>query len=294
MSSFWGKTLKLSMFGEVQGQIVGGTLHDFPKGVTVNTDRIKLGLKLRQGIINFNDAFKAEDTPKIISGITAGVTNGAPITVQFDNKHLDDRHFSKYFSPRFTLPMVFFGMLAQDYLANKGIHICSHIKSVGETYDDPLPPVYDKILFDRLNFSPLATINCEARKRIVSLVESLKATGDSVGCKIETVVTGLPRDLKSPLFDNLDARIAKTVFPIPLVNGVTFDKVINESIVMTTSCRPTPTVAEQLARQYQTIELDVKHGHKPCAVPRTTIVVTSAVALSVLDALLEKYCDKCD
>ena len=49
MSSVWGSNLKLSLFGEAHGQMVGGTLHNFPAGVTVNLDRIKLGLKLRQG-----------------------------------------------------------------------------------------------------------------------------------------------------------------------------------------------------------------------------------------------------
>jgi len=276
------------MFGEVQGHIVGGTLHDFPKGVTVNTDRIKLGLKLRQDVATFTDAYKPEDTPTIISGITGGVTNGAPITIQFENKQMLDRHFSSYFSPRFTLPMVFFGMLAMDYLSQKGIHIVSHVKAIGETADDVLPPVYDKVLFDRLNSSPFAVINSETKKRMVSLLTSLKATGDSTTCKIQTVAVGLPKDLKSPLFDNLDARIARLVFPIPSVNGVCFDKVIDDTLVMTTSCRRTPTVAEQEARQYQVLDLDIKRNHVPCAVPRATIVVTSAVALSILDAMLEK------
>ena len=282
------------MFGEVQGDIVGGTLHDFPIDVAVNLDRIKLGLKLRQGSVNFASANRAEDRPEIISGITAGVTNGAPITVQFQNKQKTDRVFSSYFSPRFTLPMVFFGMLASDYLSKRGIEICSHIKSVGSTEDDSLPLVCDQVLFDRLNASPLATINPDARKQMVSLLESVKATGDSVGGTVETVVVGMPDSLKSPLFDSLDARIARTVFPIPGVKAVSFDKLITNSVVMTTTFRPTPTVKQQQAFLQQQadsskhMDLDLKREHVPCAGIRGSIVVTSAVALAVLDALLER------
>ena len=63
MSSVWGNSLKLTLFGEGRGAVVGGTLDGFPAGVTVDLDRIKRGLKLRQGSINFNSARREEERP---------------------------------------------------------------------------------------------------------------------------------------------------------------------------------------------------------------------------------------
>ena len=90
MSSVWSNNIKLSIFGEAQGEVLGGTLHDFPDGIPVNLDRIKLGLKLRLGNINFTAMKKQDDRPVIVSGVHKGVTNGAPITDLFYNKSASD------------------------------------------------------------------------------------------------------------------------------------------------------------------------------------------------------------
>ena len=85
MSSIWGKNIQLSIFGETSSEYIGGTLHNFPAGVEINLDKINLGLKLRKGTITFTPIKRVDDRPIIISGVTRGVTNGAPITVLFAN-----------------------------------------------------------------------------------------------------------------------------------------------------------------------------------------------------------------
>ena len=248
MSSVWGNNLKLSIFGEAHGTMVGGTLHNFPAGVTVNLDRIKLGLKLRQGSNNFTAARKDEDRPTIISGVTNGVTNGAPITVIFNNKDVDVVDYKKevprpshadyvasvrynahadtsgggHFSGRSTLPIVFFGMLCADFLEMCNIKVVSHIKCIGEIYDDKFGTEFSDELIERLNSSPLATISTEARKKMVSLLMSIGATGNSIGGAVETAVVGLPAGYGSPIFDSLESRIASLLFAIPAVKGVNF------------------------------------------------------------------------
>lgn len=248
MSSTWGSQLRLSLFGEAHGPFVGGTLHDFPAGIPLNLDRIKLALKLRQGNNNFTRARKEEDRPKILSGITKGVTNGAPITVIFPNPDFNkqdveehtaypsradyvagvryrgaaDLNGGGHFSGRLTLPLVFFGMMAADYLSQKGIEVVSHIKCIGNVYDTPFGAEIGRDLIDRLNSASLATISTEARKQMVSLLASVKAVGDSIGGAVESAIVGLPAGIGSPMFDNLEAKLSSILFSIPAVKGVGF------------------------------------------------------------------------
>ena len=248
MSSVWGSNLKLSLFGEGRGAVVGGTLDGFPAGVTVDLDRIKRGLKLRQGSINFSAARREEERPNIVSGVTNGITNGAPITVLFKNKdvnvsdhdkavprpsHADyvaqiryggfaDMNGAGHFSGRLTIPMVFFGMMIADYLEKRGIYVASHIKCIGEIYDEKFPEEIPVELIDRLNSAPLAAIDPEARKKMVSLLTSLYATGDSIGGAIESAVVGLPAGYGSPIFGGLESSMSSILFGIPAVKSVSF------------------------------------------------------------------------
>lgn len=355
MSSIWGTNLKISLFGESHGQVVGGTLHNFPAGVTINLDRIKLALKLRQGGNNFTMVRKEEERPKIISGITGGITNGAPITVIFGNKDYNVKEFidgiprpsqadyaadirynkaadlngGGHRAGRITAPLVFLGTLCADYLSSKGIEVVSHIKCIGDVYDQRFDAEIPALLIERLNSSPLATISPEARKSMVSLIMGVKATGDSVGGSVESAVVGMPAGFGSPIFDNMESRIASILFAIPAVKGVGFglghmfahslgsnvgDSFITDEsgsvktatnfngglnggmsngmpIIVTTDFKPTPSIGQpQKTMDFiknQIVDLTNKGDHIACLVPRANIVVTSAIALAVMDIYLE-------
>ena len=354
MSSVWGSNLKLSLFGEAHGQMVGGTLHNFPAGVVVNLDRIKLGLKLRQGSNNFTAARKDEDRPTIISGVTNGITNGAPITVVFYNKDVDVVDYKKevprpshadyvsnirynnhadtfgggHGSGRSTLPIVFFGMLCADYLEKMGVKVVSHIKCIGEIYDDKFGTDFPDELIDRLNSAPLATISSEARKKMVSLLMSIGAVGNSIGGAVETAVVGLPAGYGSPMFDGLESKIASFLFAVPAVKSVSFGYgarfahalgsdvadsfVLNDGkietdnnfngglnggisngmpIIVSCSFKPTPSIKQPFKTlNFETnkiVNLEVKGEHVTCLAPRGAIIATSAVAICVMDSVME-------
>lgn len=355
MSSIWGNNLKISLFGESHGLTVGGTLHNFPAGVPLNLDRIKLALKLRQGGNNFTKVRKEEERPRILSGITNGVTNGAPITVIFGNKDYNvaefidgiprpsqadyslDRRYEGFAdhnggghrSGRVTAPLVFLGTMCADYLSSKGVDIVSHIKCIGDIYDERFGPEISPVLIERLNSSPLATISPEARKRMVSLLQSVKATGDSLGGSVESAVVGIPAGVGSPIFDNMESKLASILFSIPAVKGVGFGlghmfahargSEVNDRftmgkdgevrtatnnngginggitngmpIIVTTDLKPTPSISQpQKTMDFATnriVDLSIRGDHVACLVPRANIVITSAIAVAVLDAMLE-------
>ena len=246
MSSIWGKHLQLSLFGEAHGEYIGGTLHNFPAGVAINLDRIKLGLRMRKGSINFVPLQKEEDRPIIVSGVTQGITNGAPITVLFSNPDYQVIDFKKevprpsqadyvamirylnaadmngggHLSGRLTAPIVFFGMLCADFLAYKKIEVVSHIKSIGKIEDESFGIDIDPILIERLNSSSFATISPEARKLMTSLISSIYALDDSVGGSIETAIVVMEAGYGSPFFYNLESNLASFIYAIPAVKAV--------------------------------------------------------------------------
>ncbi|HQC55218.1 MAG TPA: chorismate synthase [Clostridia bacterium] len=248
MSSVWGNNIKLSIFGEAQGEVFGGTLHDFPAGIPVNLDRIKLGLKLRLGNINFTSMRKQDDRPVIVSGVHKGVTNGAPITVLFYNKnasdtesgnvilkpsHADyvadvryrgyaDQRDGGHFASKITLPIVFFGMLCADYLQHMGIKVVSHVKAIGNIQDESFGVHIDDELIERLNSMSMPTISNDVRKRMVSLLQSISAIGDSIGGAVETAIVGLPAGFGSPCFDGLESKLASLIFALPGVKSISF------------------------------------------------------------------------
>jgi chorismate synthase len=355
MSSIWGSNLKISLFGESHGLIVGGTLHNFPAGIPLNLDRIKLALKLRQGGNNFTKVRKEEERPRILSGITNGVTNGAPVTVVFGNKDYNvaefidgiprpsqadysldkryqghaDHNGGGHRSGRITAPLVFLGTMCADYLSSKGIEIASHIKCIGDIYDERFGTEIPQVLIERLNSSPLATISPEARKKMVSLLQSVKATGDSLGGSVESAVVGIPAGIGTPIFDNMESKIASVLFSIPAVKGVGFGlghmfahargSEVNDSfmlnkegkiktatnnngginggitngmpIIVTTDFKPTPSISQpQKTLDFTTnqiVDLSIRGDHVACLVPRANIVVSSALAIAILDAMLE-------
>ena len=73
-----------------------------------------------------------------------------------------------------------------------------------------------------MNSAPLPVIESDARKRMVSLLTSLYATGDSIGGAIESAVIGLPAGYGSPIFDSLECSMASILFSIPAVKSVSF------------------------------------------------------------------------
>lgn len=354
MSSIWGKNIQLSIFGETSSEYIGGTLHNFPAGVEINLDKINLGLKLRKGTITFTPIKRVDDRPIIISGVTRGVTNGAPITVLFANpkyQPIDDKkeppkpshadyvamqRFNNaanldgggHFSRKLTLPIVFFGMLCADFLAYKGIEIVSHIKSIGKVEDESFGVDIDPILVERLNSSSFPTISQEARKLMTSLISSIYAIDDSIGGSIETAIVGLDAGLGSPIFDNLESNLASFFFAIPAVKAfevgygvnfahsrgseVTDSFLIDENgkvrtnnnfnggmnggisngmpIIIKTTLKPLQSTRQlQNTLEFGTnkvVDLELHREHVASLVPRNTIIMTSAAAITLFDAYL--------
>ena len=248
MSSTYGESLKLSIFGQSHGPAIGMTLDGIPAGLPVDVEKLQTFLNRRApGQNDWSTPRKEEDRPEFLGGVLDGYTCGAPIAAVIYNKntrsgdydnlkdcprpgHADYTAQIKYggfqdaaggghFSGRLTAPLCIAGGLCKQWLEEKGIHIGAHIKYIGDIDDtsfDPTHPALDRV---RSDFPVLNEI-CGQQMR--DEIEVARKNGDSVGGEIECAITGLPAGLGEPMFGGVESRIAQIVYGIPAVKGIEF------------------------------------------------------------------------
>ncbi len=224
MSSIYGESLRLSLFGQSHGPAVGMTLDGFPAGLRVDPAVLQAFLDRRApGRSPLATARKEADVPEFLSGLVNDHTCGAPITAVIYNQdtkpsdynsirrcprpgHADFTAEVKYggyqdisggghFSGRLTAPMCIAGGLCLQWLQRKDIHVSARLVSVGP---------------------------CEDPAGFEAEIAKVKQAGDSVGAIIECTVNGLPAGVGAPIFGGMEGRIAQILFGIPGVKGVEF------------------------------------------------------------------------
>ena len=99
MSSIIGENIKISLFGESHGPLVGATIVGLEAGIKIDEDFIKYQMKLRQANDDLSTARQEEDEVKIVSGVFNGYTTGAPLTVIIENKNIKSDDYPKMFRP---------------------------------------------------------------------------------------------------------------------------------------------------------------------------------------------------
>jgi chorismate synthase len=119
---------------------------------------------------------------------------------------------------------VFAGALCKDFLRKQhGIEIGSHIYRVGEVWDQPFDLVStDRELLARLQNQALPLLDGSAEEKIRETVVQAKKELDSVGGVIECAVVGAAAGIGSPMFQNVESRIASLLYSVPAVKGVEF------------------------------------------------------------------------
>lgn len=254
MASVYGNALHLSIFGQSHSPAIGCSLDGIPAGIPVDLDVLQAFLDRRApGRGDTSTTRREADAPEILSGITDGHTNGAPIaaiihntntrSVDYDELrrvprpgHADYPAQVKYrgfqdvaggghFSGRLTAPLCIAGGIALQALATRGIRIVAHITSLGPEgiTDTPLNPIeFDVSQAEAILANSLPCIDADAAERMHACVIEAKNDLDSVGGVIECAAYGVPAGLGDPMFDGLENRIARIAFGIPAVKGVDF------------------------------------------------------------------------
>jgi len=244
-----GKEFVVTTFGESHGKIVGVLIDGCPAGLSLSEEDFQEELDQRiPSQPKIVSSRIEKDVAKILSGVFKGKTTGAPIAVTVDNKetkssdynqikdlprpgHSDYSAYIRYggfndyqgggrFSGRVTVALVLAGAIAKKVLSRYGIDVLAYTVSIGKIKFEKKGSV-DEI---RKNYRIAAT-RCPdlvCGEKMEEVIVAAKNAGDSVGGVIECVALNVPAGVGDPLFDALDADLAKALFGISAVKGVEF------------------------------------------------------------------------
>lgn len=239
--SSFGKIFTLSTFGESHGIALGGVVDGCPQGLPLTEQDIQVELDRRKpGTSRYTTQRKEPDQVQILSGVFEGKTTGTPIGLLIINQdakpkdystikdtfrpsHADYTYQHKYGfrdyrgggrqSARETAVRVAAGAIAKKYLATVGITIRGYVSQIGNVKADQLN--WDAIAQNSFFFPDPDKV-----EQLEQLITDIRREGDSLGARICVVASGVPVGLGDPVFDKLDADIAKAMMGINAVKGV--------------------------------------------------------------------------
>lgn len=251
MGANWGKNLKLSIFGESHGKMIGINIDGVPAGIKIDMEYIeKYMAKRAPNSELFSTSRKEQDKVEIISGVYEGITTGAPLCAVIKNENQNSKDYIKlkkifrpshsdypayikfngfndirgggHFSGRLTAPIVFAGAFVKSILTKKGINIGANIIKIGKIeIKDRIVQVED---IEKLNNKKIAILNDEELEKAKFEMEKARKDKNSIGGVIECTAFGVPTGLGNPFFDSLESTISHLAFSIPSIKGIEFGK----------------------------------------------------------------------
>jgi chorismate synthase len=237
-----GELFKVTTFGESHGLALGGIIDGCPPGLEIDVETIQKDLDRRKpGTSRYTTQRREADEVKILSGVFEGKTTGTSIGLLIENTdqrskdysdikdkfrpgHADYTYHHKYghrdyrgggrSSARETAIRVAAGAVAKAWLKQQyGVEIYAYMSQLGPI---PIESVDKALIEENALFCPDANVI----PKWDEYMRDLKKQGDSVGAKITVIAESVPVGLGEPVFDRLDADIAKSLMSINAVKGV--------------------------------------------------------------------------
>ncbi len=241
----FGRSFRITTFGESHGRAVGVVIDGCPAGLELSESDVQRELdRRRPGQSSVSTPRSEEDRATILSGVFEGRTTGTPIALIVHNRdhdpgayegiksrprpnHADFTYFMKYgfrdwrgggrSSGRETVGRVAAGAVAKKLLSTKGIEILGHTVSVGGVNVGQVS--YDDIR-KNIERNPVRCADPAAAVEMEKTILAAKADDDSVGGVVEVLALNVQPGLGEPVFDKLDADLAGAVMSIGAVKGV--------------------------------------------------------------------------
>ncbi len=238
----WGERFTVTTFGESHGPAIGCIVDGCPPGIEISEDDLQVELDRRKpGTSRYVTQRREDDRARIVSGVFEGKTTGTPIGLIIENtdqrsrdyskikdvfrpNHADYAYLQKYgirdyrgggrSSARETATRVAAGAIARKVLAERfGVRIQGYLAAMG-----PLELACTDL--DAANHNPFFCAESERLEELENYINALRKDGDSIGARINVIATGVPPGWGEPVFDRLDAEIAKALMSINAVKGV--------------------------------------------------------------------------
>lgn len=241
--STWGTILKMTTWGESHGKGIGVVVDGCPAGLPLEPEDIQIYLDRRKpGQSAFTTQRKEADHVEILSGVFEGKTTGTPISMVVWNQdqrshdysnlmdlyrpgHADYTFDEKYgfrdyrgggrSSGRETIARVAAGAIAAKLLESLGIWVTAYTQSIGEIEIEE-----SRFDLEEISRNRLCMPDARAAKVAEAYLKMMMEKKDSAGGVIACQVTGLPVGIGEPVFDKLDASLAKAIMSMGAVKGV--------------------------------------------------------------------------
>lgn len=244
-----GKEFTVTTFGESHGKYVGVVVDGCPAGFSLSEEDLQAELDRRiPAQPKIVSARIEKDIAKILSGVFNGFTTGAPIAMMVENKETDSSDYEaikdlprpghsdyparvKYggfndyrgggrFSGRVTVALIMAGAIAKKLLSRFDVDVLAYTIAIGQVkVDKKFSP--EEIRKNRYAAATRCPDLVCAEKMEEAIVNARKE-GDSLGGVVECIALDMPVGVGEPLFDSLDADLAKALFAVPAVKGVEF------------------------------------------------------------------------
>lgn len=342
--SNYGHIFKITTFGESHGDALGVVIDGVPAGFDLDLDLIQKDMDRRKpGQSDATTPRKESDTIKCLSGLFEGKTTGTPLTLVLFNEntkskdygdivnkfrpgHGDWTYFAKYnghrdwrgggrSSGRETAARTAAGAVAKQLLSTLNIDIHAYTKAAGGIECNS----YNR---DDIEKNPMRACDSEAAVRMMEKLKSLTKEHDSMGGIVECRINNLPAGLGEPVFDKLDAELAKAIMSLGTVKGFEVGSGFacaamsgreqnderdghgflsnnaggilagistGQEVIFRAAVKPTPSIS----REQKTLDKEmnettiVTHGrHDPCICPRIVPVIEAMAAIVIMDFVL--------
>ena len=243
-----GREFVVTCFGESHGRCVGAIVDGCPAGLPLSEADIQNELGRRIPAKQEIFARREKDRVEILSGIFNEFTTGAPICMLVWNReavpedydlvkdtprpgHADYPARVKYsgfndyrgggrFSGRITAALVMAGVVSKKLLGLVDIEVLAYAAEIGRVRIDRTPALEE--IRENVYRTSVRCPDYDRAKEMETAILEAKRQGDSVGGIVECIVSNVKVGVGEPVFDSLDADIAKILFDIPAVKGVEF------------------------------------------------------------------------
>ena len=349
MPNSFGKLFSISTWGESHGPSVGVVVDGCPPALPLTEAEVQADLdRRRPGQSDITTPRKEADTVEFLSGVFEGRTTGHPLAMlvrnadqrpeaytemreKFRPSHADFTYTAKYgfrdhrgggrSSARETIGRVAAGAIARKILKIAGgVEIRAFVTQI---HDIAAPAV---VKFPTLAQVEATAVRCPhpaAAAKMIARIKQVRAKGDSVGGVIECRVRGVPVGLGEPVFDRLEADLAKAMLSLPATKGFEIgsgfagtrlkgsqhnDLFVSrrgkigtltnrsggvqggisngEELVFRVAFKPTATILQAqrtVDLRGAGTELRARGRHDPCVVPRAVVIVEAMAALVLVD-----------
>ena len=352
-----GTIFRISTWGESHGKALGVVIDGCPAGLELSEADIQPFLNRRKpGQSIYSTPRSEDDVVEILSGVFEGRTTGTPISMIVYNKSQQSKDYSEiasYYRPghadftfdakygfrdyrgggrssgRETIGRVAAGAIAAKILKTLNISFTTYVSSIGDIVSDPVDFDADYISKNELNMP-----DAKSYEAASAYLSDIMAQNDSIGSTVKCIVSGVPAGLGDPVFDKLDANLAKALMSIGAVKAVEIgdgvmvsentgsydndgfhieDGVVNKNsnhaggilggisdgsdLLLTCHFKATPSIAstqKTINKSGENIDVSIRGRHDPIIGPRAVVVVESMAAITIVNALFDNMSARMD